>query len=186
MRLLSSGRDVVHKLGFNGCGVEDITAAAGVPKGSFYNYFDSKESFATEILEAYWQSIEDRHGPTLHDGRAKPLARVRKFFHGLVQDHRESGFVLGCLIGNLSLELSSRSDISRLKIRDLLRRWERLLVTCLREAQERKDLDGAIDIGELAAILVESYEGAVMRSKIEQNGKACERFEKALLSQLLR
>jgi TetR/AcrR family transcriptional repressor of nem operon len=41
-----------HNCGFNGCGVQDITAAAEIPKGSFYNYFASKEDFA-QILEEY-------------------------------------------------------------------------------------------------------------------------------------
>src|ERR1700754_4819288 len=100
-RLLSVGRDVVHDRGFNGCGVQDITAAAGVPKGAFYNYFDRKEWFGAEIF------VEDRHGPILYDARIKPLARMVKFFRALTEDHGEKDFALGCLIGNLSLELSN-------------------------------------------------------------------------------
>lgn len=184
-RLISMGQDIVFGQGFNGCGVQDITSAASVPKGSFYNYFDSKESFAAEILEDYWQSIEGRHGQILRDKKTKPLARVRKFFHGLSQDHRENGFTLGCLIGNLSLELSLSSESMRRKLADILRRWQALLAACLREAQASGDLDGVVDAEELAAILIESYEGAVMRSKVEHNGKACDRFEKVVLPRLL-
>jgi TetR/AcrR family transcriptional regulator, transcriptional repressor for nem operon len=185
MRLLSVGRDVVLERGFNGCGVQDITEAAGVPKGSFYNYFDSKESFAAEILEHYWESIETRHGPILYDARMKPLARVRKFFHALSQDHFGNGFTLGCLIGNLSLELSNGSDDTRHTLSGLLEQWETALAACLREAQERGELSAAQDADVLAAILIESYEGAVMRSKVEQSGNACERFEKMVLPRLL-
>jgi len=92
-RLLSVGRDVVHDRGFNGCGVQDITTAAGVPKGSFYNYFESKEMFAAEILDDYWQSIEDRHGPILYDARIRPLARIAKFFRALTDDQPVTGTV---------------------------------------------------------------------------------------------
>jgi TetR/AcrR family transcriptional repressor of nem operon len=184
-RLIAMGQDIVYGQGYNGCGVQDITAAANVPKGSFYNYFESKESFAAEILEDYWQSIEDRHGKILLDAKTKPLARVRKFFHGLSLDHRGNGFALGCLIGNLSLELSFGSEAVRRKLDDLLRRWQGLLAASLREAQACGDLDGSTDVEDLAAILIESYEGAVMRSKVEQNGKACERFEKLVLPRLL-
>jgi TetR/AcrR family transcriptional repressor of nem operon len=186
LRLLEAGRDVVYQLGFNGCGVQDITDAARVPKGSFYNYFESKESFATEILDDYWQSIEERHGSLLHDGRATPLARVRKFFHALSQEHREKGFAWGCLIGNLSLELCTGSDSTRSKIAGLLQRWQGLLVPCLKEARARGDLDSDVEVAELAATLVEGYEGAVMRSKVERSGKALDRFEKTVLPRLLR
>jgi TetR/AcrR family transcriptional regulator, transcriptional repressor for nem operon len=185
MRLLTIGRDVVLERGFNGCGVQDITEAAGVPKGSFYNYFESKESFAGEILEEYWQSIEGRHGPILYDARIKPLARVKKFFQGLSQDHSAKSFTVGCLIGNLSLELSSGSDETRRTLSDVLRQWEKTLAACLLEAQERGELGSVQDTDVLAAILIEAYEGAVMRSKVDQNGVACERFHNVVLPRLL-
>jgi TetR/AcrR family transcriptional repressor of nem operon len=184
-RLLSVGRAVVHESGFNGSGVQDITAAAGVPKGSFYNYFDSKESFATEIIEDYWQSIERRHGPILYDARLKPLVRIERFFKGLSQDHSEHDFTLGCLIGNLSLELASGSEETRVKLADVLGRWEQALAACLREAQERRELDGKTDPDQLAEILIEAYEGAIMRGKVERNGNALKRFEAMVLPRLI-
>jgi len=180
-KLLSIGRDVVLDRGFHGCGVADITEAAGVPKGSFYNYFESKEAFAAEILEAYWQSIEDRHCPILYDARVKPLERIGPFFHAITQDHASRNFELGCLIGNLSLELSNGSEETRRRLGDLIGRWEGALAACLREAQQRGEFDRTRDADEVAAVLVESYEGAVMRGKVEQSGKACERFEKVVL-----
>ncbi|PXW24711.1 TetR/AcrR family transcriptional regulator [Paraburkholderia caballeronis] len=185
-RLLEAGRGVVHEQGFNGCGVQEITDAAKVPKGSFYNYFDSKESFAAEILEQYWQSLDERHGPLLRDGRVAPLARVRKFFHAVSQDHRANGFAMGCLIGNLSLELSTGSESARRMLLDVMRRWQRALADCLGDAQAHGELGDDVDVSELAAIVIEGYEGAVMRSKIERSNKALDRFEKAVLPRLLR
>jgi TetR/AcrR family transcriptional regulator, transcriptional repressor for nem operon len=184
-RLLSIGREVVLDRSFNGCGVQDITEAAGVPKGSFYNYFESKETFAAEILEDYWQSIEDRHGPILYDARLKPLTRIARFFRGLTHDHGAAEFAFGCLIGNLSLELSNSSEVTRSKLTAVLHRWQSALTACLREAQERHELNGKQNIDELAEVLIEAYEGAVMRCKVEQSGKALERFEKLVLPRLL-
>jgi len=185
-RLLSVGRDVVHDRGFNGCGVQDITSAAGVPKGSFYNYFDSKEMFAAEILEDYWQSIEDRHGPLLYDARVEPLVRIAQFFRALTDDHSKNDFALGCLIGNLSLELSNGSEEARAKLLAILTRWQACIAACLREAQQRHELAREHDAQMLAAVLIEAYEGAVMRGKIEQSGDAYERFEKFVLPRLMR
>lgn len=185
-RLLSIGRDVVLDLGFNGCGVQDITTAANVPKGSFYNYFETKEAFAAEIVDQYWQSIEDRHGPILYDARVKPLNRIARFFHAVSEDHARENFKLGCLIGNLTLELSNTSESTRLKLTELLRRWEAALAACLAEAIERHELPAHCDPDELAQILVEAYEGALMRGKVEQSGEACARFERVVLPRLLR
>ena len=182
---MTIGRDVVLDRGFNGCGVQDITTAAGIPKGSFYNYFETKEAFAAEIVEQYWQSIEDRHGPILYDARVKPLNRISRFFHAVTEDHSRQNFKLGCLIGNLSLELSNTSESTRLKLVELLRRWEGALAACLAEAQERRELADHVDVSELAQILIEAYEGALMRGKVEHSSEACDRFERVVLPRLL-
>src|SRR4051794_17200571 len=103
-RLLSAGLDLVHSRGFAASGVKDITDAAGVPKGSFYAYFPSKEAFAAAILEHYWSDIETRLLPILDtDGLAQK--RITGFFHALADEHEAGDFLLGCLIGKLSLEL---------------------------------------------------------------------------------
>ena len=62
-RLLDAGVEIFHRCGFNGCGVQEITEAAGVPKGSFYNHFVSKEALGAAVLDRYWQQ---RAGAALH------------------------------------------------------------------------------------------------------------------------
>ena len=108
-RLLAAGLDLVHARGFAASGVKDITDAAGVPKGSFYAYFASKEAFAAAILEHYWADIETRLLPILDaDGSAQE--RITRFFHALADEHEAGDFLLGCLVGNLSLELGGSSE----------------------------------------------------------------------------
>src|ERR1700722_6701667 len=104
-RFLAAGLELIHLRGFAASGVKDITDAAGVPKGSFYAYFPSKETFASAILDAFWFRIETRLVPTLH-GDVLVQARIPRFFHALADDQEAANFLLGCLIGNLSLELS--------------------------------------------------------------------------------
>src|SRR4051794_27714177 len=60
-----------HAHGFNAAGVKDITDTAGVPKGSFYNHFDSKEALALVALERYGESLRMR---MLTDTGVEPLA----------------------------------------------------------------------------------------------------------------
>src|SRR5690606_14485687 len=86
-RLLTDGGRVVHEVGFHASGVQDIVAAAKIPKGSFYSYFDSKESFASAILQEYWADIETRLAPVLYDASIKPLVRIERFFGLLMEEH---------------------------------------------------------------------------------------------------
>src|SRR2546430_276766 len=97
-RLLDAGLRLVHARGFSASGVKDITDSAGVPKGSFYAYFPSKEEFGAAVLGHYWSDIEGRLLPLL-DADAPPQARIRMFFHALADDHEAGEFLLGCLVG---------------------------------------------------------------------------------------
>src|SRR5215469_4826356 len=114
-RLLAAGLDLVHGRGFAASGVKDITDAAGVPKGSFYAYFPSKEAFAAAILDHYWSDIEARILPMLDaDGTAQE--RITRFFSALTNEHEAADFLLGCLVGNLSLELGGSSEPVRAEL----------------------------------------------------------------------
>jgi len=60
-KIVSAAFDRFHALGYTACGVQEIVDAAGVPKGSFYNYFKAKELLAVEVLGTYWEGRKDRH-----------------------------------------------------------------------------------------------------------------------------
>src|SRR6476469_11228013 len=118
-RLRAAGLDLVQARGFAASGVKDITDAAGVPKGSFYAYFPSKEAFGAAILEHYWADIETRLVPIL-EGDGPPQERITRFFHALANEHEAGNFVLGCLVGNLSLKLGGSSEPVRAELHRIL------------------------------------------------------------------
>lgn len=184
-RLIESGLKLISKQGFAGSGVADITASAGVPKGSFYQYFESKQSYAIELLDDYWRAIEDKHTKVLLDDRYAPLDRIARHFHSIGQDHKQQKYAMGCLIGNLGVEIAGAGEDAQAKLRQILKRWASLLSNCLKKAKEVDDLDRKQDVEELAAALIESWEGAVMRSKIERGGASLKRFETVVLPRLL-
>lgn len=186
-RLLAAGLDLVHARGFAASGVKDITDAAGVPKGSFYAYFPSKEAFAAAILEHYWSDIETRLLPMLDsDGSAEE--RITRFFHALADEHEAGEFLLGCLVGNLSLELGGASERVRAELVRILGRWDAALATCVSAGQGdtsggvRSDLDAA----ELASLLIEAWEGAALRGKVTRSRAPYDRFETVTVPALLR
>jgi TetR/AcrR family transcriptional repressor of nem operon len=184
-RILADGIKVVQAHGFNGCGVQDIASAAGIPKGSFYNYFATKEAFAVEILEEYWSVYEIAYAPILSDPALEPLDRVAAFFRSLSREHERDGYALGCLLGSLALELSASSLEVRAKLIHLLDRWARPLSRCLAEAQADGVLAPDVDLDELAAVLIEAWEGAALRGKILRSALPYARFEAFLLRHLL-
>jgi TetR/AcrR family transcriptional repressor of nem operon len=180
-RLLAAGLDLVHARGFAASGVKEITDSAGVPKGSFYAYFPSKEAFAEAILENYWADIETRLLPIL-GGDGSTQERITRFFHAMADEHGAGDFLLGCLIGNLSLELSSSSELIRAEVASILDRWAAALAECLRAGAIRADPDAI----ELASRLIEAWEGAALRGKVSRSRVPYDRFEAVTVPALLR
>jgi TetR/AcrR family transcriptional repressor of nem operon len=180
-RLLAAGLDLIHLRGFAASGVKDITDVAGVPKGSFYAYFPSKEAFASAILDAYWVDIETRLVPILGvDGSMQE--RITRFFQALANEHEAGNFLLGCLIGNLSLELSSSSEPIRTQLINILERWGNALAECLRSG----DLREGLDADDVASRLIEAWEGAALRGKMIRSRIPYDRFEADTVPALLR
>ena len=184
-QLLEKGGDLVSSRGFNATGVQEMTAAAGVPKGSFYNYFDSKEAFAVEVLSEYWGSVVELYGPILTDSHTSPLSRITRYFAGLADFHERRQYAFGCLIGNMALEVTPSSEEVRAKLAAIYREWSRSLTDCLREAQARKELTPGRDTRQLAAALIDAFEGAVMRTKVERSRAPFNSFERCVLPCLL-
>jgi TetR/AcrR family transcriptional repressor of nem operon len=184
-RLLGAGLDLIYSRGYASVGVKDVTDTARIPKGSFYNYFVTKEQFVSEVAKEYWAGIEAAYGPILDGPQPDALSRVAAYFRALADDHARRGYTPGCLIGNLSLELAATSEQARETLRQLLTRWEDALACCLRQARQDGQLSAGCDVTDLASLLIEAWEGAVMRAKLDRSQAAYRRFDEVTLPRLL-
>jgi TetR/AcrR family transcriptional regulator, transcriptional repressor for nem operon len=184
VRLLTAGLDLVHARGFSASGVKDITDAAGVPKGSFYAYFASKEAFAAAVLDHYWSDIEARLVPLL-EANGSARERITRFFHALADEHESGNFLLGCLVGNLSLELGGSSEAVRTELTRILGRWDDAVAACVRVGQSDSEIQADRGADELASALIEAWEGAALRGKVTRSRRPYDRFEQVTVPALL-
>jgi TetR/AcrR family transcriptional repressor of nem operon len=142
--ILAAAMKLLHQKGFNATGVQDITEAAGVPKGSFYNHFESKKALGIEVLERYWQAGLNSL-KILEDTDVAPVGRLKAYFHKLNLLARKLDYRYGCFIGNLGAEMSDQSPVFRKRLATIFGVWSRAIEACVREAQEdgslRRDLN---------------------------------------------
>jgi TetR/AcrR family transcriptional regulator, transcriptional repressor for nem operon len=174
-KLLDSGLRLLHERGFNGCGVQDITAEAGVPKGSFYHYFASKDAFALEVLERYWQGLRLSLKP-LGDQSVAPVERLRRYFALMAQAFGRWKFEKGCMIGNFGAELSDQSPHVRNRLAAIMAEWSRAIASCVRDAQNAGELRPHLDAEEVGTFLANSFEGAILRAKMDKTANAFDAF----------
>lgn len=182
-QLIEAGVKTLHQRGFNGCGVQDITDAAGVPKGSFYNHFESKEALALEALERFWQGGAGRRA-VLCDEALDPVERLRRYFRGLSDALARGKFERGCMIGNFSTELSGQSKEVRERLAAIYAEWSREIETCIREADKAGRVTAHLPAPAVASFLLNAWEGAVLRSKVEHDRSPLDHFDRVVFTTL--
>ncbi len=181
--LIATGLKLLHARGFHACGVQDIVAAAEVPKGTFYTHFDSKERFGADVLGRYWEQRASRAQTILSDESRSPLERLKAYF---VSKAQVAGpFDKGCMIGNFSAEMAADSRLMRDRLGAVLAAWTQMLATCIREARSAGELKTDQDPETIAAFLIDAFEGAVLRTKVDRDGAALKRFESIVFSVIL-
>lgn len=172
-KLIAVALELFHTRGYNGCGVLDITDAAGVPKGSFYNHFKSKELLALAVLDRYrsllgLEALENRSKP--------PVPRLRSLFEGYMKFQVKWGFSRGCLLGNFGAEISSQSPAIRKALKRTFEHWCDAVGQVVQEARERGDIDKGRDPPQTARFLYNAWQGAVINSKVTRSQAPFENF----------
>lgn len=173
-KLLEAGLKLFHLQGFNATGVQELADAAGVPKGSFYNHFASKDAFAVEVLDRYWEKGNTQLLSDVTAGDA--LTRLRLYFEILVEIRRSKEFGAGCLLGNFTAELSDQSRLIRDRLASFFAAWSRSIESCIREAQQQGLISTDLPSATLASFILNTWEGAVLRSKADKDDSALTQF----------
>lgn len=164
-RLLEAGLELLLERGYSGLGVQDLLDRTGVPKGSFYHHFESKQDMALQAVDLYTamghQLLDRCLAP---DGRPA-LRRVREFFVQLGEFYGTQGY-LGCLLGGLGQELSGTNEVFRRRIEECVASLATRIAECLAEAQAAGELPREVNVHQLANVLVDAWEGAALRSRL--------------------
>ena len=182
--LLEAGRELVHGRGFSATSVSDIADAAGAPKGSFYNHFESKDDFGNAILEDYFTDVRAALTESLQADGKPGLIRIRNYFMRLRKYVGAENFARGCLIGNISGEVSAVSESTRARLSGLIGEWSASLAACIKEGQRDGSVRNDLPAAALASLLLDSWQGALLRAKVERRSAALDTFIDVLLPRL--
>ncbi len=175
-RLIEVGLELMHQHGYKATGLSDILKAADVPKGSFYHHFGSKEEFAAAALERYI-AIEAKHSAAvLTDSKIPPLQRLRHYFLDLKRIYGQTGPIPGCMMGRFSLEVTDENPELRKRISTAFKHWQHTISMVIQQAVARKELPTDTNPETLAGFLLNSWEGALLRSQAEKSDVPLEIF----------
>jgi TetR/AcrR family transcriptional regulator, transcriptional repressor for nem operon len=181
-RILEAGLKVMLRKGYVGAGVRDIVSEAPAPQGSFTNHFRSKEEFAREVLDVYFEDLKRLVAETLGDRTNSPRKRLRRYLDLITDRLVEAEFSRGCLIGDFSLEAAPQSEILRTRLAEIFAEWRTAFAACIAEGQATGEIAETFAPYDLAEFLLSSWEGAILRMKVERNTEPLERFKRIVFA----
>ena len=186
--LLQAGMELFLERGYSATGLQDILERAGVPKGSFYHYFGSKEEFGLEVLERYARQAtevaEEHLG--MADGEQRPiLERLRGYYEAQAEKLTSCSCRQGCLMGSLGDELANVSEAIRASVESRSRSLLDRLAQALREAQKAGELSPDADPDRLADFCNASWQGALHQMKIRRSPAPLQTFLTTIFDDLL-
>ncbi len=165
--ILAKGAQVMTRRGYHGTGVLEIVQAAGIPKGSFYHYFASKEDFALQALDHLYTPRLERDQAALANTALSPRERILGHYAELVAHFaRQACPEYHCFIGSLSFEMAELSQPIGRRVEVILLRSVEVLAACLEQAQDAGEIDPTTDCQALAEFIGNAWEGALLRMKV--------------------
>ncbi|MGZ0020364.1 TetR family transcriptional regulator C-terminal domain-containing protein [Nitrosomonas sp. wSCUT-2] len=167
--LLNQGVVFFMNQGYHGTGLQEILDAVNVPKGSFYNYFSSKEEFGAAVIQHYIEPFILRLSTHLQQSGSDALGAIRRYFAELIVELEENKFKGGCLLGSLMGEIGSNSDVCQQSLQSAIARYRDLLQSGLAQAQQQGFVRTDKTPEEMADLLINTWQGALLRMQIEKS-----------------
>jgi len=185
INILEVGTELISSKGFNATGIDSVLKKAGVPKGSFYYYFGSKEDFGLAIIDKFADEYALKLASYFDDTSVLPLQRMRNYMEHSLEHLSEKNFTQGCLIGNLGQELADQNERFRARLESIFRNWQNTFSLCLQGAQQQGELAKEINCDVMAEFILSGWEGAILRAKVMQSSQSLRIFIDTLFSTIL-
>jgi TetR/AcrR family transcriptional regulator, transcriptional repressor for nem operon len=177
-RILEAGLNVMLRQGYGGAGVRAVVAEASAPQGSFTNHFRTKEEFAREVLDLYFDHTSRLVAQALEDRGLGPRERLRRYLDIITDRLANAEFRHGCMIGDFSLEAAPQSEMLRARLSEIFAEWRTPFAACIAEGQAGGEIAETFAAHDLAEFLLSAWEGAILRMKVDRSPEPLERFKR--------
>jgi len=172
-KLVEAAAALFQEGGYPRVSIRDITRAVHLPKGTFYNYFESKEQLASVVIEQQFAilpaCVADLHSSSF-------VESVRRHLQSVARQHRDASVSPLRLIGTLAAEAPALPLALRIQVATGLDAWSRQLGEVLAMGQGAGEMESSFDAHQFAGFLVNSLQGAVMRTKCDPSSDALDAF----------
>ncbi len=175
-KLMNAAMDCILKKGYNATSINDIVQAAGIPKGSFYYYFESKECFVNDLLFRYAEAKQNELSVYITDQSVSPLNRLRLMLANTAQKLKADQYQTGCLILKMGNEIADSSPKIQHTLSEIYETWVHLHLGLFQEAQAEGEISMDEDLQALAESYLIMFFGTIANTKLTHTLKGFKRF----------
>lgn len=174
--IIEIAAELIHQYGYHSVGIQKILDLANVPKGSFYYYFKNKEDLGLSVINYFIDQTK-----SIVNQFEESISGLEAFFQCYFSRFEEFECTRGCPIGNLALELSDVNENFRLGLFE----WSHFMENTIFNILEKSSLKNCEKNKELASFIVSSFEGVLLKAKLEKSMKPIEEFKYFIFKVLL-
>lgn len=165
-RLLEVGLNLFAKRGYHGTGIKEIVDTAHVPKGSFYNYFKSKEEFGIAIVRRHSADFWEKWHGAMDLSSPEPLQALHNCFTTMLDTHQDCAVQTFSVVAHVAAEICEDSAECRLVIKAIFEEMCDNIAKCLLKAQSAGQVRPDLDPEEFARLFWDAWQGSLLRMKI--------------------
>ena len=170
-KILENGLELIREKGYHNTGIDEILKVNQIPRGSFYNFFKSKEDFVLKVLHKYTDQQIKWVEEILYDQSRAVIERLQYFYIKLIAGNLEENYRKGCLVGNLAQEMGGLSETISKEADESLNRITEVIMACIQKGQDAGEIRSDYSSHDLAEYLHNSFYGFLLRSKAGRNSK---------------
>ena len=186
--LIEAGIAQLSEHGYHGTGIKQILDEVSVPKGSFYNFFDSKEAFVAEVIGHYSCNLLSQLNEFM-EGEGKclsPVEQLRSIYRYSLKQYASHEFKKSCLVGSIATEISAESEMCRIELERAMKKWLKFFSAIFTEAQTQQLVRDDISPADMAAVYWAAWEGALIKMKMSADTKPVKKIMELMIETLLK
>jgi len=182
--ILKVGYEVIRKNGYHKIGVNAILKEAKIPKGSFYNFFNSKEEFVRKVIVQYGTTNATWLEKYFNEVQGNPIQVLEDFYNLLIYYNEIDHYQSGCLLNLLSNEIGRMNDTLAAEINNQFYSWMQIIAAYIQRGQNSGDITREMTALDIAEYLHAGLYGTFPRMKVNRSRKQMDLWAKMAIQSI--